>query len=238
MNIAYYGHNRTLVELSANGDKFVMDAVAAGIKLIEENCKRAIDDALAGGSSVQLGMKEDDSNDEYRRDYYEVSHTGNIRHNRYIGHKEGTIADNIYYSPPNADVPCDMLVVLDEGFGALDVPVEQTNPKTVLWASNKNLPDTEQFAKVADRCFLLLDANVLRNAGAMISRQISWERSASELIEELQVISEFRHGARAMEAILDASRNTPQSWEPSMLPFASQLGLYVDADEFLELVRR
>jgi hypothetical protein len=75
------------------------------------------------------------------------------------------------------------LVIWDEGRGGLAVP---DGSPAVLWVSNKALPDREQFAKIAANCFLFLDADVLRKAGAMISRQISWERSATELIWQLQ----------------------------------------------------
>ena len=193
MNMAFYGHNRTFVTLRTDGDKLVTDANAAGIKLVEANCKRVLENALSGSNTINLGLMEDDNYDEYRRDYYELSYEGRSINSRYIGHKEGTIPNDIFYAPPNADTPCDILVVLDEGFGGLDVPVEQVNPKCVLWASNKSLPDPEQFAKVADNCLLMLNADVLRNVGAMISRQISWERSVAELIEELQVNPDISH---------------------------------------------
>ena len=64
------------------------------------------------------------------------------------------------------------------------LPVPEDTP--VLWASNMRLPKEEQLAAVAGKCFLMLDADVLRLAGAMISRQISWERTATELIWQLQ----------------------------------------------------
>jgi hypothetical protein len=65
-----------------------------------------------------------------------------------------------------------------------DLPVPGDTP--VLWASNEGLPPKRLFEMVADRCFLMLDADVLRSAGALVSRQISWERSATELIWQLR----------------------------------------------------
>jgi len=64
------------------------------------------------------------------------------------------------------------------------LPVSAETP--VLWASNAGLPNKEQLQTVAEHCFLMLDADVLRAAGAMISRQISWERTATELIWQMQ----------------------------------------------------
>jgi len=48
------------------------------------------------------------------------------------------------------------------------------------------LPDKELFDKIAEKCFLVIDADVLRSGGAMISRQISWERTITEMIWQLQ----------------------------------------------------
>jgi len=55
----------------------------------------------------------------------------------------------------------------------------------VLWASQAGLPEKEPFAQLAARCFLLLDADLLRAHGAMISRQISWERTATDLVWQM-----------------------------------------------------
>jgi hypothetical protein len=81
--------------------------------------------------------------------------------------------------------PCgaDYVIVADEGLGNITLP-EGDAP--VLWASDRALPDRTLFDAVAGRCLLLLDADVLRNAGAMISRKVSWERSATDLIWQLQ----------------------------------------------------
>jgi len=60
------------------------------------------------------------------------------------------------------------------------------NDNYILWASIEQLPDKDYFGKISDRCFLMLDANVLRKSGAMISSRVSWERSATELVWQLQ----------------------------------------------------
>ncbi|MDR2672452.1 MAG: AAA family ATPase [Coriobacteriales bacterium] len=102
------------------------------------------------------------------------------------------------------------LVIWDEGLGGLSVldgnsaasdeslvvpdnpvapdgsPALPDDNPAVLWASDKTLPDRDQFAKIAANCFVFLNADVLRTAGALISRQISWERTATELIWQLQ----------------------------------------------------
>ncbi|HCC35687.1 MAG TPA: hypothetical protein DEQ02_08680 [Ruminococcaceae bacterium] len=75
------------------------------------------------------------------------------------------------------------LLIWHEGLGEFNPPKTEC---PVLWASNKVLPYKEKFAKVASNCLVFLDADVLREAGAMISRQISWERTATELIWQLQ----------------------------------------------------
>ncbi|MDR1676140.1 MAG: hypothetical protein LBR86_06715 [Tannerella sp.] len=73
-------------------------------------------------------------------------------------------------------------VILDNGQGNISLPDKRT---PTLWASNSVLPDRELFNSVASRCFLMLDADVLRNNGAMISKSISWERSVMNLIWQL-----------------------------------------------------
>jgi hypothetical protein len=60
------------------------------------------------------------------------------------------------------------------------------NEKYILWASNRELPAKDYFNTICGRCFLMLDANVLRRSGAMISTRVSWERSATELVWQLQ----------------------------------------------------
>ncbi|MDR2468875.1 MAG: AAA family ATPase [Tannerella sp.] len=101
------------------------------------------------------------------KSYYAIS--------RRLGFTEGDVIFRSYEA--------DYAVVLDEGLGKITLP-EGNMP--VLWASNKALPKQEIFGKIAEHCFLLLDADVLRNSGAMISSRISWERTATELVWQLQ----------------------------------------------------
>ena len=102
-----------------------------------------------------------------RKSYYAV--------NRYLGFTEGNT------TPP----PCDAkyAIVSDKGLGMITTPPGNI---PVLWASDKNLPEKEIIGQIAERCFLMIDANVLRKSGAMISARISWERSVTELLWQLQ----------------------------------------------------
>ena len=131
---------------------------------------------------------------------------------RHLGYKNGTSEDNIIHYHPLDDnmaslitheFPDEMivkktsgalgcvlqsqdlpsLVVWDEGYDNLDVPMDY---QSVLWASGKVLPDKKQFGKIDHKCMLVLDVNVLRRAGAMISRQISWERTVADVIRQIQ----------------------------------------------------
>ncbi|MDR3305617.1 MAG: AAA family ATPase [Clostridiales Family XIII bacterium] len=72
-------------------------------------------------------------------------------------------------------------VVWDEGFGDFRIP----GGLPVLWASNKVLPSEPAVDAIRGRCFLMLDVDVLRKNGAMISRQVSWEHSATDLVWQL-----------------------------------------------------
>ena len=78
--------------------------------------------------------------------------------------------------------PAPYTLLWGNGFETLPVPAETP----VLWASNTGLPQKDQFKQAAAQCLLLLDADVLRSAGAMISLEISWERTSTELIWQLQ----------------------------------------------------
>ncbi|MCL2378728.1 MAG: hypothetical protein FWC77_06355 [Defluviitaleaceae bacterium] len=187
MNIAYYGHARNLVysyNLSRIYHEFTW---SGGMKLIHKSIISALEDEHGRGGHHTM---HSDNNDEFHRDYYELSQyetNDNYKYfsaSRHLGYREGTTPNNIYSIPPeNTDKPADLLVVWDEGCCGLSLP---DNSRCVFWASNKSMPDKEQFKKVASKCFLMLDANILRSAGAMISRQISWERTASELIQQIQ----------------------------------------------------
>ncbi|MCL2574593.1 MAG: AAA family ATPase [Defluviitaleaceae bacterium] len=187
MNIILYGHANTIVFTYTKNGKFHKSAMLGGIALPIRSIRIALENAEEG-VSLGVGMAHPDSN-LYRRDYYDVRKmmgTDNVPYHgisRYLGYEEGETEGNIVKEVfGNPDVPSDLLLVWDEGHGGLDIP----DSRFAIWASDKALPDPEQFEKVAKNCFLFLDANVLRKAGAFISRQISWERTATELIYEIQ----------------------------------------------------
>jgi len=126
--------------------------------------------------------------DKYRREYYgmhlyeDAQKRSYFAISRYLGCRDGEPGAKVYSLPPqNTDEPVDLLV-WDSGLGGLNVNEEC---RFVLWASDKSLPDREQFDKIASKCYLFIDADVLRMAGAMISRQISWERTVFDLMWQL-----------------------------------------------------
>ena len=90
-------------------------------------------------------------------------------------------------------------LVFDADMGAVSLPDEDI---PVLWASNKSLPDKGLFDKIARRCLLLLEADVLRNKGAMISKSISWERSAENLLWQLAYNPQFNHLLKAPHLLI------------------------------------
>lgn len=186
MNLAFYGHARNLV-LSYNVNGLYNDTVLpSGLILIHQLTKKEQRIFNNGG---YLSLEQNVNPDDYRCEYYgmhryETDNKSHFAISRYLGYREGKTAYNIYNVPPeDPALPIDMLTVWDEGYGGLTLP---ENCRCVFWASDKALPDREQFEKIADKCLLFLDADVLRSAGAMISRQISWERTTSELLSQIQ----------------------------------------------------
>ncbi|MCL2171074.1 MAG: ATP-binding protein [Defluviitaleaceae bacterium] len=184
MNIAYHGHATTLVYTYTRDGIFSEHTEIMGIPLIYASLNAAMD--AAHGGHLLFGME---NLEDYRREYYSLTHHGNgadyYTPSRYLGYREGEIANSLINIPPkDPAAPIDFMIVWDEGFGGLDLPADCAN---VFWASDKILPNPEQFAKNADKTFLFLDADVLRGAGAMISRRISWERTAADLIREIQI---------------------------------------------------
>jgi hypothetical protein len=104
--------------------------------------------------------------DSFRCEYY--------ADNRPIGITKGA------FDMPSPDSAAPYALVWDEGLGAISSVSVPT-----LWASNKVLPDKATFEKIAEQCFLILDADVLRENGAMISKAISWERTVMNLLWQL-----------------------------------------------------
>lgn len=185
MNLAYYGHALTIIQSFSVNDMHHDTGWSGGIKFVYE----AVDSTMKNHGHISIMVKNTD-HDEFRRDYYGMHRYENDEKisyyaaSRYLGYKAGKTTLNILSIPPeNPDLPADILYVWDEGYGGLSLP---ENNRCVLWASDKSLPDRQEFGKIASKCLLILDAGVLRRAGAMISRQISWERTASELIQQMQ----------------------------------------------------
>ncbi|MCL2491523.1 MAG: RyR domain-containing protein [Coriobacteriia bacterium] len=82
------------------------------------------------------------------------------------------------------------VVVFDEGYGISDkIPLG----KRILWSSEKCLPDNEIFSKIKHQTFLMIDADVLRSNGALISKQVSWERTATDLLWQLKNNPKFSY---------------------------------------------
>jgi len=181
MNTGYYGHANTLVFTYTSDDKYKKQAFLGGMSQIHIS---AMESKEAKESRLET-METDPNCNKYRRDYYGVKASENTDGRGYfcitekLGYEEGESADNILSDLPEG--PIEMLAVWDEGYGGLNPP----DAEYIYWASDKVLPDKDVFEKIAEKCFLFLDGKVLRNAGAMISRQISWERTASDLIAEL-----------------------------------------------------
>lgn len=55
----------------------------------------------------------------------------------------------------------------------------------VLWAARHELPDRKAFRQVSANTFLMIDVDVLRKKGGLVSKQISWERTATDLVWQI-----------------------------------------------------
>jgi hypothetical protein len=77
----------------------------------------------------------------------------------------------------------EIVLLWDTKFDSLPV----NDGQAVLWALSgySKLPDEKQFKHIAENCTLLIDADVLRKSGALVSKQISWERTAIDLMRQL-----------------------------------------------------
>ena len=203
MSFAVYGHTNTIVFTYTKNGKFHKETVLGGAKMIHYSLATSIKESKY---SVSLGANIVSANsDEYCRDYYGLekytapaSGGRNKQYygiSKYLGYEDGTTPGDIFSATLyDTNAPAKCLFVWDEGCGGLELPL---GCNTVYWTSDKALPDKEQFEKIAHNCFLSLDANVLRNAGAMISKKISWERTASELIAEIQSNPEINYLLKA-----------------------------------------
>lgn len=95
-----------------------------------------------------------------------------------IGRRSGVTPGLSHVDSP----PAPLAFIWGSGFEALPGP----GLEAALWASNLGLPPKSLLSEISDRAFLMLDADVLRKEGALISRSISWERTATELIWQLK----------------------------------------------------
>jgi len=194
MNIGFYGHTSSVV-LNNTADDFLFTQYEwhSGIRYILNNIKEFTmpgkwDDDRIGISTNFYDNEEIDLNDKrFHRDYYEFKQyqTAGARYvdiNKYLGYELGTVPHNIISERPENNEACDVLFVWDDGYGGLELP----SSRCVMYGANKVMPDPEIFNPIADNAFVFIDANVLRRAGAMISTQVSWERTVSELIAEMQ----------------------------------------------------
>ena len=82
----------------------------------------------------------------------------------------------------------DAQVVWDAGLG----PVNISPDLPTLWVSACELPSPGGL-QLAGSCMVLLSADVLRAEGAMISRRVSWERSATDLCFQLEHNPDFAY---------------------------------------------
>ena len=116
-------------------------------------------------------------NEKSKNNYYSI-----IRH---VGVIPGCTVTEPETKP---EIKTPYTIVWDEGFGGLS-----SINTPVFWVSDKALPDKLLLKDIANHCFLMLDADVLRANGAMISRQVSWERTATDLIWQLENNTTFSY---------------------------------------------
>jgi len=199
MNLGFYGHTNTIVYTSTAKDgKHVKTAELGGIRQIHRSATAPTESDTI---EILANHDADPNSTEYRKDYYEkwTSKTTDsglyYASCRYLGYEDGTTENNIFFEQTDdTSAVIDTLFVWDGGYGGLNIP----DAKHILWASDAALPDRNEFEKIADKCFLFLDCNVLRKTGAMISKQISWEKTTADIIMELQSNSAISYilGAR------------------------------------------
>jgi len=202
MKIGYYGHAHDFVVGYEVGGVYIQQPAPGGIRMVCNMLKSRT--TSEGYDQTYDTGTLDASEDLYHRTYMEMSRYSKEDGEHYyavsriLGHKEGTTPNNIFSVIPEGEL--DVMFVLDEGFGGLDLPDVDC---PVLWASEKTVPEAEQLSKVANNCLLLLSANALRSSGAMISRQISWEWTTTELIREIQTNPAISHLLTARAIIVN-----------------------------------
>ena len=187
MNLSVYGHTYTSVFVYTIDGQYKEQSMPGGVRLITPMINE-FKSAIFGQGNNDTSFYEAENNDEFIKYYYSMcseerdSAGAYYKVDKQLGYVSGKSKDNIYHEKPkDPNAPMD-LIVWDEGLGGLELP---ENVGTVLWASNKTLPEKLMLETIADKCFLFLDADVLRAKGALISRCISWERTVTELISQI-----------------------------------------------------
>lgn len=184
MNLGFYGHTSTAM-LNFNLDgKYMCAPFPLGVNLLRTM------ESFGSSSSFEEKLAESEREaDNYRKDYFWLTKDAskddsqNFIVEKFLGSEEGQVPHSIASHMPKNDAALDMLYIWDMGYGGLCIP---SSSKNILWFANKTLPEKEVFKAVSQKTFLVIDINALRENGAMISRQISWERTASDLVLELQ----------------------------------------------------
>ena len=154
--------------------------------------------ALIAQMLAAAGIETDPipTNNGYRREYLELKKVskslGGVIYlvARPAGYSSGCLAAEKHSSSST--------VVWDEGW----TPIEMPPQGEVLWCSRSVLPSPEVMQQLGERAFLLLDAGVLRESGAMISRQVSWERSATDLVWQLKNNPSLSHLLQASHILI------------------------------------
>lgn len=184
MNISIYGHSYTRIFTYAERGIYHAFQTAGGAGLLWAllNPQTEMQESKAELDCFYYELMEDAAKDSWRIARFLGRMSGG-QHNERVKYTAG-----------------EHLIVWDEGWGNLKL--DDDFYSTVLWASDKALPDKEEFTKVADKCFLFLSGDVLRGAGAMISRQISWERTTSELIWQLKNNPELAYLLKARQLLI------------------------------------
>lgn len=131
------------------------------------------------GISISL---EEISSEKIRKEYYDCSELPLLGGGRGVSqcvlHYSGCVEGQTLLEPQTTE----LTIVLDEGFENLKCP---DGCELLLWASKARIPNNKTTAIFPDHSVILLDVDVLRRCGALISHQISWERTATDTVWQL-----------------------------------------------------
>lgn len=115
------------------------------------------------------------------------------------------------------------IIVLDEGYPfATQFPVG----RDILWACGRRLPNPELLNPIKQNVTLMLDVKALRQSGALISRQVSWERTATDLLWQLKNNPKFSYllGTKYLYIVFAEEAGILLRGDPSA--FSARLILY------------